>query len=228
MSKKQLEKELEIKVVLLGETGVGKSSIILRYANDIFSQFNLTTILCSNTTKSISLNNDKDIIKYNIWDTAGQEKYKAITKIHYQDADVILLVFDISCPKSFELIRDYWYPQIKENAPQNSIKALVASKCDLKDDYNVEIEEVNSYAEKIGAIFKETSAKDSFGINELFEEIGNKILSYDNFKDMIYKRNKTLLTDFTTDEDENTIETTKTGQLRTAKDKKNKKKKKCC
>ena len=228
MSKKQLEKEIEIKVVLLGESGVGKSSIIIRYANDMFAQINLTTILCSNTTKTISLNNNKDTIKYNIWDTAGQEKYKSITKFHYQDADVIILVFDITSLESFEQIRNYWYPQIQENAPQNSITALVASKCDLKDEYNVDIDEVASYAKQIDAIFQETSAKDSFGINELFEEIGNKILSIDNFKDMIYKRNKTLLTDFSTDEDENSVKSTKTGQLRTGNDKKHKSKKKCC
>ena len=204
MSGKQLEKELEIKVVILGESGVGKSCIIIRYENNIFSHINLSIILCSNVSKTISLNDDKNVIKYTIWDTAGQEKYKAITRIHYLDADVILLVFDVTSEDSFNCIKEYWYPQVKENAPENAIIALVESKCDLKDDYNVDMDELSSYAEKINAIFKETSAKDDFGITELFEEIGNKILSYDNFKDTIYKRNRTFLTDATTEEDENT------------------------
>ena len=229
MSKIQKKKELDIKVVLLGEAGVGKSCIISRYTNNIFAQFNLSTILCSNTSKTISLNKNKDIIKYTIWDTAGQEKYRAITKNHYQDADVILLVFDISNEISFQNIKDYWYPQIKEFAPQNAIIALVASKCDLKDEYKIDIDEAKIYAEKINAIFNETSAKDDFGINELFEEIGYKILSYDDFKDMIYKRNKTFLTDVTTEDDENSkISSNKTREKISEEKNKNRSIKRCC
>ena len=226
MSKKQIKRELDIKVVLLGESGVGKTCIISRFANNIFNEHDLTTILCSYSSKTISLNNDT--IKYSIWDTAGQEKYRAITKNHYQDADVILLVFDITCETSFQNIKDYWYPQIKEKAPENSIIALVASKCDLKEDYKVSIDDAIIYAEKINAIFKETSARDDFGINELFEEIGKKILSYDNFKEMIFKRKKTFLTDVTTDDDENTVKSVKTEETITEKNKKNKTKKRCC
>ena len=228
MSKKSSEKELEIKVVLLGESGVGKSCIISRFANDIFAQFNLSTILCSNTSKTISLNKNKDIITYSIWDTAGQEKYRAITKNHYQDADVILLVFDISNEDSFQNIKDYWYPQIRENAPKNVIIALVASKCDLKDDYKIDLDDVNVYAQKINAIFKETSAKDDFGINELFEEIGYKILSYDDFKSMIFKRNKTFLTYVTTEDDENSIRSSRSIALINEKNIKKKIKQRCC
>ena len=229
MSKKQKEKELDIKVVLLGESGVGKSCIISRYANNIFTQFSLSTILCSNISKTITLNKDKDIIKYTIWDTAGQEKYRAITKNHYQDADVILLVFDITNEISFQTIKDYWYPQIKENAPENAIIALVASKCDLKDEYKIDLDDINIYAGKINAIFKETSAKDDFGINELFEEIGYKILSYDDFKDMIYKRTKTFLTDVTTEDDENSVRSfNKTREIASEENNKNRIQKRCC
>lgn len=86
------------------------------------------------------------------------------------NADVILLVFDVTSEDSFNCIKEYWYPQVKENAPENAIiaLALIASKCDLKDDYNIDMDEISSYAEKINAIFKETSAKDDFGITELF------------------------------------------------------------
>ena len=228
MSKKPIEKEIDIKVVLLGESGVGKSCIISRFANNIFTQFNLSTILCSNTSKTISLNENKDIIKYSIWDTAGQEKYRAITKNHYQDADVILLVFDITDEISFQNIKNYWYPQIKENAPENAIIALVASKCDLKDECKVDLDDVNKYAGKVNAIFKVTSAKDDFGINELFEEIGYKILSYDDFKKMIFKRNKTFITDETTEDDESVNPSNKTLEMIKQKSKKNGGGKGCC
>ena len=90
------------------------------------------------------------------------------------------------------------------------------------------MDEVSSYAEKINVIFKETSAKDDFGITELFEEIGNKILSYDNFKDTIYKRNRTFLTDATTEEDENTRRLGTIEEIEMEKNKRNKAKDKCC
>ncbi len=228
MSKKQIKRELDIKVVLLGESGVGKSCIILRFSNDIYSQVSLSTILCSHTSKPISFNNKKDIINFNIWDTAGQEKFRSISKIHYKDAEVIILVFDITREKSFESIKEYWYPQVKENAPENAILALVASKCDLKDECSVDIDDARSYAEEINAMFKETSSKASFGINELFEEIGKKILSYDDFKGMIFKKNKTITDENTSDDDENTDKTNETKEIKLEINKIKKNQKRCC
>ena len=180
-------KEIQVKTVLLGESGVGKSCIILRYINGIFSSTHSSTILSTFSSKKIKFD-ENTLITLNIWDTAGQEKFRAITKINYQDAAVIILVFDLTNKTSFNVIKDYWYPQVKENAPENVILVLVAAKCDLEDRYEVDLNEAENYAKEIDAIFKKTSALDNIGINELFQEIGKKILSYDNFNGRIVDR----------------------------------------
>ena len=180
-------KEIQVKTVLLGESGVGKSCIILRYINGIFSSTHSSTILSTFSSKKIKFDGNT-LITLNIWDTAGQEKFRAITKINYQDAAVIILVFDLTNKTSFNVIKDYWYPQVKENAPENVILVLVAAKCDLEDRYEVDLNEAENYAKEIDAIFKKTSALDNIGINELFQEIGKKILSYDNFNGRIVDR----------------------------------------
>ena len=180
-------KEIQVKTVLLGESGVGKSCIILRYINGIFSSTHSSTILSTFSSKKIKFD-ENTLITLNIWDTAGQEKFRAITKINYQDAAVIILVFDLTNKTSFNVIKDYWYPQVKENAPENVILVLVAAKCDLENRYEVDLNEAENYAKEIDAIFKKTSALDNIGINELFQEIGKKILSNDNFNGRIVDR----------------------------------------
>ena len=182
-----MDEPISVKVVLLGESGVGKSCIILRYINGIFSSTHSSTILSTFSSKKIKFD-ENTLITLNIWDTAGQEKFRAITKINYQDAAVIILVFDLTNKISFNVIKDYWYPQVKENAPENVILVLVAAKCDLEDRYEVDLNEAENYAKEIDAIFKKTSALDNIGINELFQEIGKKILSYDNFNGRIVDR----------------------------------------
>ena len=180
-------KEIQVKTVLLGESGVGKSCIILRYINGIFSSTHSSTILSTFSSKKIKFD-ENTLITLNIWDTAGQEKFRAITKINYQDAAVIILVFDLTNKTSFNVIKDYWYPQVKENAPENVILVLVAAKCDLENRYEVDLNEAENYAKEIDAIFKKTSDLDNIGINELFQEIGKKILSIDNFNGRIVDR----------------------------------------
>ena len=180
-------KEIQVKTVLLGESGVGKSCIILRYINGIFSSTHSSTILSTFSSKKIKFD-ENTLITLNIWEPAGQEKFRAITKINYQDAAVIILVFDLTNKTSFNVIKDYWYPQVKENAPENVILVLVAAKCDLENRYEVDLNEAENYAKEIDAIFKKTSALDNIGINELFQEIGKKILSYDNFNGRIVDR----------------------------------------
>ena len=187
MSKIEIKKEIVIKTVLLGEAGVGKSCIILRYINDIFSYNHISTILSTFSTKKVILNNNK-LITFNIWDTAGEEKFRAIAKINYKDAAVIILVFDITNKYTFQSIKDYWYPQIKEEAPRDAIMALAAAKCDLFEEQEIEFDEVETYAKSIDALFHKTSSLNNIGISELFEEIGKKILSFENFPDLIYER----------------------------------------
>ena len=106
-------KELQVKAVLLGEVGVGKSCIILRYINDIFSSAHSSTILSTVSSKQIKIN-ENSTITFNIWDTAGQEKFRSITKINYKDAAVVILVFDLSNKISFDELKKYWLPEVKK------------------------------------------------------------------------------------------------------------------
>ena len=114
------EDEKTLKVVLIGESGVGKTSIISRFINDTFDEGSMTTTGASYATKDIVFENyQNQVIKFEIWDTAGQEKYRALTSIFYKDAAIAILVYDITNEDSFKELQNYWYMQIKEGAPKD-------------------------------------------------------------------------------------------------------------
>ena len=107
------------KVVLIGESGVGKTSIISRYIHNQFSAVLMSTTGASFATKTIYLEEQKQSIKFEIWDTAGQERYRSLAKVFYKNAAVCVLVYDITRKSSFEALKNYWVNQIKENAPND-------------------------------------------------------------------------------------------------------------
>ena len=108
------------KVVLLGESGVGKTSIISRFINDTFEDGLVTTTGASYAGKDLVFKDyNNQIVRFEIWDTAGQEKYRSLTQIFYKDASIAILVYDITNEESFEEVKNYWYEQIKESAPKN-------------------------------------------------------------------------------------------------------------
>ena len=115
-------------------------------------------------------------IKFEIWDTAGQEKYRALTKIFYKDAQVAILVYDITRKESFEELKNYWYNQIKQCASPNIVIGIAANKCDLYDNEQVSEDEARAFADKIGAVFNLTSAQTNTGIEDLFKGVGCKVL----------------------------------------------------
>ena len=110
------ENEKICKVILVGESGVGKTSIIVRFISGDYSTNVNSTTGASYASKMLNFEDYGKSVHFQIWDTAGQEKYRALTKIFYKDAKIVILVYDITNRKSFEEIRDYWYNQIKENA----------------------------------------------------------------------------------------------------------------
>ena len=113
------------KVVLLGESGVGKTCIINRYITDTFSDNEKSSDIPTFTTKTMTFDEFQGKnLKFEIWDTAGQEKYRALNKLFYQDAGVAILVYDVTNSKSFEEIRNYWYNQIKEFGLKDISKKL--------------------------------------------------------------------------------------------------------
>ena len=112
------------KVVLIGESSVGKTCIIYRFVNESFDINEQTSTSASFVSKIFTCDEfNGESIKYDIWDTVGQEKYRALAKIFYKDASVAILVYDITKRRTFEEIKNYWYNQIKENAPSNTNKS---------------------------------------------------------------------------------------------------------
>ena len=163
-----------VKVVLLGESGVGKTSIIVQFTAGKFDPDCVTSLSAQFVSKTVEFRNLNKAIKFDIWDTAGQEKYRALAKIFYKDAKGILLVYDITDLKSFNEVKSYWYNMIKQNADPDAIVAIVANKSDLYGNEQVKDDEGKEFAKSVGAFFQSTSAKSDTGITSLFENIGQK------------------------------------------------------
>ena len=123
------EKEaLQCKVVLIGESGVGKTSIINRYTSNTFSSVLTATPGASFTAKTVFLKDYNQSIKFEIWDTAGQEKYRALAKVFYKNASVVILVYDICRKESFDQLKQYWINEIKANVSPNTSMFLFNNK----------------------------------------------------------------------------------------------------
>ena len=200
--------DVSIKVVLLGETAVGKSCLISRFVSDTFLTNHVATMAGSFSSKNVFYDKVNKKIKYEIWDTAGQEKYRSLNKMFYQDASVAILVLDITRKDTFEAIKNYWYTEVKENSPKNIIIAIAANKSDLYEYEEIGNEELEEYANSIGAIYKQTSALQSSGINDLFNNIGYKILSPENYEEFIRKttsRKQIKLNPTISDNDSNSL-----------------------
>ena len=168
-----------VKVVLLGESAVGKTSIINQFTKNKFNSRCQTSVSAQFTSKTIEFPEFEKSIKFDIWDTVGQEKYRSITKIFYREAKVIILVYDITKEYSFNALKDYWYKEIKNTTVGQPLLALVANKSDLYEDQTVNNKDGKEFAEQINAIFQTTSALNNVGINILFENIGKKIIMPD-------------------------------------------------
>ena len=125
MSEGGEKKAIPCKVVLIGESGVGKTSIISRYMTDSFSNTLSSTPGANFTTKTVFLKKENQSIKFEIWDTAGQERYRALAKVFYKNAAVCVLVYDITRKASFDELKNYWVKEIKENALPNVSKKKI-------------------------------------------------------------------------------------------------------
>ena len=182
-----------IKCVLLGETAVGKTSFINRFVNDTFTSEFVPTMIGCYSSKEVFYEKANRKIKYELWDTAGQEKYRSINKIFYQDTLIVILIFDITRKDTFSSIKDYWYKEVKENSPDDVIIAIAANKSDLYEKEEVSQDEVEEFAESINAIYKQTSALNGSGIKEIFESIGDELTSSENFDNLVRKSSATAI-----------------------------------
>ena len=174
MSSSEDKKIKEYKIVIIGESGVGKTSLLSRYLFNTFSSDRPTTISATYASKTVTIKDEKEI-KLQLWDTAGQEAFRSLSKLFYTNAAGIIIVYDITRKDSFEEIKNFWYPEVKKEAPSEVKLAIVGNKFDLYENEKVSKEEGEAFAESIGAIFQLTSAKDSNGVDDLFISIANSL-----------------------------------------------------
>lgn len=150
------------------KTGVGKSSLLLRFADNTFSGSYITTIGVDFKIRTVEIEGER--VKLQIWDTAGQERFMTMTKSFYKRSDGILLVYDISSKKSFMRLNN-WIENIKCDASARIPKYLVGNKVDLREERDVTTEEGKLFATEHNMNFFETSAKTSINVTEAFESI---------------------------------------------------------
>jgi len=161
-----------IKLLLIGDSGVGKSCLLLRFSDDSFTTSFITTIGIDFKIKTIELDNKR--IKLQIWDTAGQERFRTITTAYYRGAMGILLVYDVTDEQSFQNIRN-WIRNIEQHAADNVDKILVGNKCDMISEKVVETSRGQVLADEYNIKFFETSAKSNINVVEGFTAIATDI-----------------------------------------------------
>mmetsp|Transcript_36077 Transcript_36077/g.52884 ORF Transcript_36077/g.52884 Transcript_36077/m.52884 type:complete len:213 (-) Transcript_36077:80-718(-) len=164
-----------VKLLLIGDSGVGKSCILLRYCDNEFTTSFITTIGIDFKVKTVEVSGKR--LKLQIWDTAGQERFKTICTAYYRGAQGIFLTYDVSDRKSYENVKN-WGRQIAENAQETVVRVLLANKSDIPvADRAVSPTEGKELAKSLGDIpIVETSAKEGIGVEEAFEIMANKIL----------------------------------------------------
>ena len=161
-----------IKIILLGDVSVGKTAIINRYIDGKFDDNYSCTISVQSRKKEISFNQDISI-EMSIWDTCGEEKFRAITRQYYRESNGILLVFDLNRNKTF-LSLTKWIKEIKEVAPKDVVIVLVGNKVDLNREVNKN--DVENFAEENNLIYYEISAKDGINVDFAFEKLAKVII----------------------------------------------------
>ncbi|SCW04425.1 LAFE_0H13234g1_1 [Lachancea fermentati] len=171
---------LQFKLVLLGDSSVGKSSIVHRFVKDSFDEFRESTIGAAFLSQTIKLEKQDDVtIKFEIWDTAGQERYKSLAPMYYRNANAALIVYDITQPDSLAKAQS-WVDELKNKVgDQDLVICLVGNKLDLCEEDPqkrvVDTEDAQRYASEQGLLFQEVSAKTGAGVTDIFQTIGEKL-----------------------------------------------------
>ena len=215
------------KVVLLGESGVGKTSIINQFTTSEFQEDQISTTGASFSSKTFNFDEIGKNLSFEIWDTAGQEKYRSLSKMFYKDAGVAILVYDITSKESFEQLKNYWVIQLREYGPKNIIIAIAGNKSDLENE-QVDEEEVRNYCKDNNFLYKRTSAKNHSSIDDLFHDVGMKFLDpefqqRDDVVEMNLRKNNVKTIEIKDNLDQDNINEQGEGKIEGKK-----KKKKCC
>ena len=185
------EEESGIKVILLGESSVGKTCLIKVAIGKKFNSSELTTYSANYSIKKFNYNGKE--YTFNLWDTIGQEKYRALTKMFFKDSKIIILVYDITSEKSFKEL-EYWYSQVvNELGKEGYYLAIVGNKNDLYNQEKINKDQGKKFAQSKNGKFKLTSAKDDpLSFNSLLEQMFKEFI--DNNKDYLNNIKKTAIT----------------------------------
>ncbi|KAI8331523.1 ras family-domain-containing protein [Chlamydoabsidia padenii] len=169
-------KATNVKLVLLGESAVGKSSLVLRFVNREYAENREPTIGAAFLTQKCHLNDRT--IKFEIWDTAGQERFHSLAPMYYRCAQASIIVYDITKSATLEKAKS-WVKELQRQANQDIVIALVGNKLDLVEDdeseRQVQLEDAKAYADEADLLFFETSAKSAFNVDAVFAAIAEKI-----------------------------------------------------
>ena len=181
--KKEKNYEEEIKVILVGESGVGKTSLINSVQGHVFYEgTQLSTIISSYIKITLTISEKKYCI--NLWDTIGQERYRSLTNIFLNGAQIVIFVFDITSKESFEQL-DYWFDLIKNEIGKNVVKGIAANKLDLFEEQKVEEDLIEEYSKKKKVKYSYTTATDIIKFNEFLENLVKEYLKKNKDKDGI-------------------------------------------
>ena len=167
-----VNKTCQFKLVLLGESSVGKSSLVLRFVKGQFHEFQESTIGAAFLTQTIQI--DDTTVKFEIWDTAGQERYHSLAPMYYRGAQAAIVVYDISNKETFHKAQT-WVKELQRQASPNIVIALAGNKLDLANKRAVSYDEAKQYADEHSLLFMETSAKTAANVMDIFTSIAKKL-----------------------------------------------------
>ena len=169
--------EYEVKICLLGDVNVGKTSIASRFCKNSFNENYINTIGGAYQQQNVGLNNGTKM-KLHIWDTSGQDRFRSMTNLYYRDAQVAILTYDVTNEQSLDSL-NYWLNELNDKVDQeNMLLFLAGNKCDVdSSEKKVPISQGKKFAEDHNMTFFETSAKTGAGVKELFQAIANKVYS---------------------------------------------------
>ena len=166
------KKEVLYKILLLGDSSVGKTCFLMRYTDNTFQEIHMSTIGLDYKLKNVQLDENR-MVKIQIWDTAGQDRFRSITKNYYKGANGIILIYDITNRKTFENVSN-WINQIKEEVSEKVTIIFVGNKIDDEEHRAVQTEEGKNLANELGLMFFECSAKSGENIDSTFNELVKK------------------------------------------------------